>query len=112
MFPFYGKYEKRFIADLECDIVNFINEHSSCNIDDIREYFGEPNEIIKTYLSNIDSDDLYRKISKSKHIKICISLCVCAFIITCTIAVSFLYQSYMEGKAAYIDREVTTIQEK
>lgn len=58
MFPVYGSYEKRFYTDLKNNIAEYTKKFPDANISDLESEFGSLANVIREYLSNVDSDYL------------------------------------------------------
>lgn len=57
------KQKKAFITELRSDVENFLAENKKATKDDIEKFFGSPESIASSFISNTDSVKIKRKIS-------------------------------------------------
>lgn len=55
--------KNRFIRDLKNDIIDFVDENENVTMDDIRKRFGEPQDIAKGFLENVDLKKIKRRMN-------------------------------------------------
>lgn len=57
------KQKKAFLAEFRSDVENFLAETENATKEDIENFFGTPESIAASFISNTDSTDIKRKIS-------------------------------------------------
>ena len=57
------KQKKAFLAELRSDVENFLVETENATKKDIEKFFGTPESIASSFISNTDSAKIKRKIS-------------------------------------------------
>lgn len=57
------KHKKAFLAELRSDVENFLVETENATKEDIEKFFGTPESIASSFISNTDSAKIKRKIS-------------------------------------------------
>lgn len=57
------KQKKAFLTELRSDAENFLAENKKATKDDIENFFGTPESIASSFISNTDSVKIKRKIS-------------------------------------------------
>lgn len=67
--PIHSKDKKEFISLLTYRINEFSNELDICTYQDIVNEFGTPNEVAGSYIENLDSDEIIKKLNKKKLFK-------------------------------------------
>lgn len=83
-FPIYGKGEKKYLENLEINILDFCEEASISDLDELYEKFGTPSEVVNTYYVSMDTNYILKQISRTKLLRVL----VVAFISSILIAVS------------------------
>lgn len=113
LFPIYGPQEKRFYTDLENNITEYTKNSTDISLADLENEFGTPAKIISDYLSNADTDYLYKQLSRTKYIK----AAFISFLITCVIALAALgvvyykaYQTFEENMPATEETEIEELE--
>ena len=91
-----GKPEKKYLTKLIESVEDYCAEENVATIEEIYSGFGQPREVVNTYISNIDSSQLIKKIHFSKWIKRGIFILLLATLIGISIYVFFLHKSYNE----------------
>jgi lipid II:glycine glycyltransferase (peptidoglycan interpeptide bridge formation enzyme) len=87
LLPLFTKSEKRFISDFRDSVYDFASEESEVSHNDLMQRFGEPSDIVNDYLKTIDSESLYKMISRKR------SLIIFACTITILIVIFLSYES-------------------
>ncbi len=69
LFPLMGKSERKYIKNLRTNINDYLVDMPNSNINDLYKEFGSPKDIINSYYSTIDIDNVIKRIRISKYIK-------------------------------------------
>lgn len=80
LIPIHSKDKNEFITLLTHRIDEFSNELSICTYQDIVNEFGTPNEVAGSYIENLDSNEIIKKLNKKKLFK-CLSSTILVLII-------------------------------
>lgn len=92
LMPLYGKREKEFLKSLE----ERLEVLKDCGYDNIVEELGEPKDMISTYYQNIDNDDLLKKVSIRKFIKVSIVILLIVVSVFCCYKAYIFQKEYDE----------------
>lgn len=110
LLPLRRKKEKQFLKELQTSITDFINLNPDCSFADICSHFGKPQEVVKDYLSTMDSADLCKQVCVRKRIKhaavIILSLCLIAFLLHAGV----IYKIYLDEKNQVITHRLIVIE--
>ena len=83
-FPILGKPERIYLAKLADTIEDYCAEENITTIEEIYDGFGNPSDIVNTYLRNLDTTYLIQRISVAK----CIKRAIVAILLLALIGVS------------------------
>jgi uncharacterized membrane protein len=93
LLPMYGKNEKLFIQRMNDSLLEFEEEKSDLNYDNIVKRFGTPSSVVNAYIENLDTDTLIKNIKRTKIIKkIAISIIVIISLVSLSVAGYELYK--------------------
>ena len=94
LFPVMGKYERKYIKAITINVNDYLA--------DVPEEFGTPKDIIDSYYSTVNTDDVIKKIRISKYIKlILILLTICLLSLT----IMKIYIQY-EGHKVFMEEQI------
>ena len=83
LFPLMGKSERKYIKILKTNINDYLVDTPNSNINDLYKEFGSPKDIMNSYYSTIDIDNVIKKIRISKYVKtLIIFLAMCLLSLT------------------------------
>lgn len=111
LFPVFTKNEKRFFNDICGTITDYTTECEDFTLDSLIQEIGEPKDIVSRYLLDIDGEILRKSLSRTKYVRFTFGVIILVAIITGSFKIGTDYLSFLEGREAYIDREIieTTI---
>lgn len=69
IFPFYGRKEKNFFNHFEENILEYYKDISVINYNDIVTHFGQPKDIMISYINNCDNDEIINKMNIRKILR-------------------------------------------
>ena len=93
------KQKKAFLAELRSDVENFLVETENATKEDIENFFGTPESIASSFISNTDSAKIKRKISIKNIIILAVVLALLfylAFVVISLIDVHTESHGYFE----------------
>lgn len=93
------KQKKAFLAELRSDVENFLAETENATKKDIENFFGTPESIASSFISNTDSAKIKRKISIKNIIILAVVLALLiylAFVVISLIDVHTESHGYFE----------------
>ena len=93
------KQKKAFLAELRSDVENFLVETENATKKDIEKFFGTPESIASSFISNTDSAKIKRKISIKNIIILAVVLALLiylAFVVISLIDVHTEAHGYFE----------------
>jgi len=73
--------KRGFIDELSVSIDEYQASIKDCNIEQIIQHFGTPQEIINSYIESIDVDLLKKSVNKTKWLKIGIEIIIIFYIL-------------------------------
>lgn len=112
LFPVYSKNEKRFFENFQEDINDYIELKQNVSIVDIKNHFGQPTDIISNYLSELDNEILYKRLSTAKAVKGIIILAIILLISFFVFLGTLAYSDYQAAQHEQIEKEVVVIEEE
>lgn len=113
LFPVFTKNEKRFFNDICNTITDYTTECEDFTLDSLIQEIGEPKDIVSRYLLDMDGEILRKSLSRTKYVRFTFGVIILVAIITGAFKIGTDYLSFLEGREAYIHREIieTTIYE-
>lgn len=102
LFPTYGGNEKRFLADFKKSVSDFVDNAPDATFEEILSEFGDPKEIIKDYMNDLDIDNLMTRIRLSKAIRIAVALLVLIALLMASTILAMQYQLHKDAREAII----------
>lgn len=69
LFPILGKPEKKYLTKLAESVEDYCAEENVTTIKEIYDGFGQPRDVMNTYLANIDPPELIKRIRLVRWIK-------------------------------------------
>ena len=109
--PVYHHVEKRYITDVQNAIEDYVTNTKDLSFDMLIAEFGEPKDLASNYILEQEASTLRNAMRFSNYIKIITLSAILALFAIISIRGYAEYQHFQEGKDAYIQREVTVIQE-
>lgn len=103
MFPVMGKSEKRYVKTLSLNVDDFLEDATESSLETLYKEFGRPEEVIKEYYDNTDTEKIIKRIKVSKYKRRFFGvLAICLLIST----VVFNYMLYSEHQAFMRESEI------
>lgn len=103
-FPIFKKTERRFLAELKQDILDYDSLNPDCTLEDLTENFGTPKEVAMEYFNNMDSEQYLKFMKKSYYLKI---VALFAIVMLLLFFILETYSLYLVRKAD-MDTIITT----
>jgi hypothetical protein len=100
LFPVYGKREKRFLADFEKNVRDYIQDDPEATAESAISHFGSPADIIQDYMEYIDIDDLIKRVNIAKKVRLGVFIIVLIFAIVAVTMSIMRYHQYKEAQQA------------
>lgn len=94
---------QKFLKDLKNDINDFVDEKEDVTMDDIRDRFGEPEKISRSFLEGADLKKIKRRMSFGKTIIVGV---IAALLIWLGALLFAVIHPYVEEPKTYIVEEV------
>lgn len=109
LLPVHSKRERLFLKKLKLSIEDYGNENSFSSLQDIIDNFGEPLDVVRSYVDSMDIDMLMKEISARRILKrIFITVLICA-VLGLSILAGFTYKGYLEYKNTIVTEIETVI---
>lgn len=109
LLPAYHLPEKNYVSFIEQEIHTYACSVDTLTREDLVLQFGEPKDLVASYLAESSPEELQKSLQFTKHIKRAIACAVVFAFMGLSIFSLFQYLSYKEGQDSYIGREETTI---
>lgn len=109
LFPIIGKAEKEYINSLASDIEDYCIEENINTIDKLYERYGTPDNVINTYFSVLNTDEVIERIKIVKRLKQAVFLfllIVVAAVIIWGINIYDTHQIFMQEQAVFTDSNI------
>lgn len=94
LFPSIGIKEGRFLKELEAHLQDFSLVHQNVTYEEIVDFFGTPEEIMKNYIESEGIEVVAKRIATRKYWRITIVSMILLVIFVCGIFFSYWYKSY------------------
>ena len=107
--PIHSKDKREFILLLSQRIKEFSNDLERCTYQDIVNEFGTPNEVAGSYIENMESNELIKKLNRKKLLKYFLSTLLILITLLWGFKMYRLNQLYEEAKSethGYITEEI------
>lgn len=86
LFPIMGKSERNYIKTIKINVDDFLADSPNSSIEDIYKEFGNPGDVITSYYETIDTNNIIKRISIFKYIKLLIIV-----LIVCSLSLTIFY---------------------
>ena len=93
------KTRNRFIRDLKNDIFDFVDENENVSMDDIRQRFGEPQDIAKGFFENADIKKIKRRMNIGRTVIIGV---IAALLIWLGVLLFAVLHPYVDEPTSYV----------
>lgn len=93
-FPMYGKGERKYLKSLELNIVDFCEEASISDLDELYEKFGNPSEVVNTYYTSMDTNYILKQISRTKLLRVLGVALISSILIALSAYCTLLYAQF------------------
>ena len=103
LLPAFNKSERIFLSTLSDRIYDYLDDNPGAKVKDIENQFGTPLEISQSYISSLDTEELFKRIS-ARQLFIIISI---SFILGLGFFSACTYKAYLHYKNTIIT-EITT----
>lgn len=110
LFPLYSKEEKRFLQDFKKAVYDFVSLSADCSFEDVIERFESPSDVVHNYISSIDQEYLFKKMSIVSLLKKILLTITIALILYFGMHYYYLYNLYIETQNQIITEEYTVIE--
>jgi hypothetical protein len=112
LLPIVRKPEKRFLADIRQTIDDYIQTTNQISFDILVGAFGEPKDIVASYILEKDAATLREELRITKYVKYTFYILISTIILLAGLTISFIYMDYKKAEEAQIDHEVIVIEEE
>ena len=96
LLPIYGEKEKKFLADLDFTVNEYMDRNPSCTAQDIEQHFSSPQNVVAEYINALDTDYLAKHLKRTHLIRMV--FCAAFALLLC----SFCIHTYLDYQA-YLD---------
>ena len=110
LFPLMGKSERKYIKILKTNINDYLVDTPNSNINDLYKEFGSPKDIMNSYYSTIDIDNVIKKIRISKYVKTLIILLAMCLLSVTVLRFYIQYEGHQVFMKEQIHSEETIIE--
>jgi len=110
LLPVHGKYEKQFLKNIRESLLEFSADIPDITYLKLCDEFGDPQDIIINYYSEIDNEYLRKQLRRTHFIRIATTV---AFILFCALMIYLavlFYIDFINAQNAIITHEKTIIE--
>ena len=105
-FPKYGKKEKMYVRHLLVGVQEYILVHPICSLDELENVFGTPAEIVSSYWSEMNSEELVQEMRQNDRIRKLIysgiTVAVVVWLVFCGTRY-YIYRDALKANVAYTE---------
>lgn len=104
LLPILGKEERKFLSDFKVTVEEYAEHQTGCCLEDVKERFGEPEDVVHDYVTMLDQFQLCKRINLRNLIKRAIFIMLLLIIILVLyrmIVFQDAYQQAIDGMASY-----------
>lgn len=105
LFPFYGKYEKNFCANLKRHIREYLAGHPDAVYEDLVEECGEPSVVISEYFAAMEEEYLFRHLKTKRYKHYIVIFMVVSFLVFNGCCFFLAYYNGVQASKQEITRE-------
>lgn len=110
LLPIFGKEEKKFLRDFQIAVKEYAeNQSNSCTLNDVKERFGAPDDIVHEYISSLDQFRLCNRIHLRTILKKIFVIIVILILIAFSFTMVTTYSAYKEAQEKMASYAVTVI---
>lgn len=107
LLPLHSKKEKRYLNELQESITEMAIKSTDMTMSDIIEYHGTPANVVRDYVSSLDTDRLTKNIKLRGFIKKTIAAILIALAIAFSICSIYIHKAIMDSKNTVVKDEGT-----
>lgn len=104
------KTERTYLSELRINIEDYCEEHNDITYEILCDEFGSPSDVLNSYLSNMDMNDIIRRINISRIIRVAALVIIIAMISVSLVHVMHIqeaYEIFAREEAVFIDYEIS-----
>lgn len=98
--------KKELIEDIQGAVFDFAEESSTKNIADIYKHFGTPEELAKVHMSELDPEQIKKKVNIRRVVIVAV---VVALIIFCIAMITIMFDAHGETHGYIIESNISCI---
>ncbi len=110
LFPIMGKSERNFIKTIKINVNDFLADTPDCNLEDLYEEFGTPEDVINSYYTSVNTDRIIKRIKISKYVKILTSIFILCLLSLTIFRFYILYEEHQVFMQEQVFFEETVIE--
>lgn len=107
LLPAFNKSERIFLSALSDRIYDYLDDNPGAKMKDIENQFGTPLEISQSYISSLDTEELFKRISARQLLRRLFIIISISFILGLGFFSACTYKAYLHYKNTIIT-EITT----
>lgn len=109
--PAYGREEKRFFDNMKTTVFSYADDNPGCTYKDICSHFGEPKDVIDSYLADMDIEILTKRLCRTKLVRSLLFVCIILLFAGVALKSTSYIKDYQESRENDIQKEVTVVEE-
>lgn len=105
--PIMGREERKYIESLRLNIEDCYADISS--MDELYEEMGSPEEVVRLYYAKVDTDEMVKRIRRTRYVKCLIFTIIVCLLIATTVFSIALYKEFQVFKSETLYSSETII---
>ncbi len=96
LLPIYGEKEKKFLADLDFTVNEYMSRNPSCTAWDIEQHFSSPQNVVAEYINALDTDYLTKHLKRTHMVRMAFYAVFVLLLCSFSIHTYLDYQAYLD----------------
>lgn len=95
LFPIIGRPERKYIKTMEINIDDYLSDSPDCTLEGLYKEFGQPEDVLNSYYSMMDTDHIIKRIRIAKYLKALVIALIAILIILASWRFYVSYKSFL-----------------
>ena len=110
LFPVHSREERTFLKNLKTSMGDYSEIHPEATKKELIDHFGEPVDIVRSYIGSMDIDSIIKKVSIRKTLQRVLAVILICAIIGLGLFSGFTYRAYRDYKNTIINEVETDVE--
>lgn len=95
LFPIIGRPERKYIKTMEINIDDYLSDSPDCTLEGLYQEFGQPEDVLNSYYSMMDTDHIIKRIRIAKYLKALVIALIAILVILASWRFYVSYKSFL-----------------